>query len=181
MDDIDGEAAPSEDAGNEDPSTEHTGVDRRDLLRKTVVGAGVAGLVWSAPRIEGLSVRPDYAAAASHPTDTDPSQPFDQSFPMDTTGTPGPYTQPGNGFPNLAFGYGWNITGGPSAADFSVSASSDCAITVDADLPGAASPDVIVDSPIQPGQPFPFAAYRRYGFDAPQPTNLGTIRVHFTC
>ena len=38
---------------------------RRDLLRKSAAAAGVAGVVWSAPRVEGLSLRPDYAAAQS--------------------------------------------------------------------------------------------------------------------
>ena len=38
---------------------------RRDLLKKSVAAAGVAGVVWSAPRVEGLSLRPDYAAAQS--------------------------------------------------------------------------------------------------------------------
>ena len=38
---------------------------RRALLKKSVAAAGAAGVVWSAPRVEGLSLRPDYAAAQS--------------------------------------------------------------------------------------------------------------------
>ena len=37
---------------------------RRQAL-KAAVGASAAGLVWSAPRIDGLSIRPSYAAASS--------------------------------------------------------------------------------------------------------------------
>ena len=40
-------------------------LNRRDLLKKTAVGAAAAGVVWSAPRVEGLSMRPSYAAASS--------------------------------------------------------------------------------------------------------------------
>jgi len=40
-------------------------LDRRSVLKKAAVGAAVAGTVWNAPRIDGLSIRPDYAAAAS--------------------------------------------------------------------------------------------------------------------
>ncbi|MEM7091965.1 MAG: twin-arginine translocation signal domain-containing protein [Actinomycetota bacterium] len=45
-----------------------TTTSRRDLLKKTAVGAAAAGIVWSAPKIEGLSLRPEYAAAASGDT-----------------------------------------------------------------------------------------------------------------
>ena len=40
-------------------------MNRRAMLKKAAVGASAAGLVWSAPRVEGLSLRPNYAAAAS--------------------------------------------------------------------------------------------------------------------
>jgi hypothetical protein len=40
-------------------------IDRRDLLKKGVLGVGVAGVVWAAPHIDRLSLRPDYASAAS--------------------------------------------------------------------------------------------------------------------
>lgn len=39
-------------------------VDRRTAM-KAVVAGGVAGAVWSAPRIEGFSLLPDFAAAAT--------------------------------------------------------------------------------------------------------------------
>ena len=38
---------------------------RRDLLKKGAVGATVAGVVWQAPKVRGLSLRPDYAAAGT--------------------------------------------------------------------------------------------------------------------
>jgi hypothetical protein len=41
-----------------------TGVDRRTAM-KAALGGAVAAAVWTAPRIEGLSVAPDYAAAAT--------------------------------------------------------------------------------------------------------------------
>jgi hypothetical protein len=42
-----------------------TGIDRRNLMRKAALGAAVTGAVWAAPKIEGLSLRPDYASAGS--------------------------------------------------------------------------------------------------------------------
>lgn len=41
------------------------GIDRRAAIKKGVAGAVAAGVVWSAPKIEGLSLRPNYAAASS--------------------------------------------------------------------------------------------------------------------
>ncbi|MEM7091665.1 MAG: hypothetical protein AAF567_01585 [Actinomycetota bacterium] len=38
---------------------------RRELIVKSAAAATVAGVVWSAPRIEGLSLRPSYASASS--------------------------------------------------------------------------------------------------------------------
>ena len=40
-------------------------IDRRSAIKKGVVGAAVAGVAWTAPRVEGLSLRPNYAAAVS--------------------------------------------------------------------------------------------------------------------
>lgn len=34
-------------------------------MKKAAVGATAAGIVWSAPKVEGFSLRPDYAAAGS--------------------------------------------------------------------------------------------------------------------
>lgn len=44
---------------------ESSKVDRRDLIKKAAAGAAAAGVVWSAPKVEGLSLRPSYAAAGS--------------------------------------------------------------------------------------------------------------------
>ncbi len=41
--------------------------NRRELLKKSAAGAGAVGVAWAAPRVEGLSLRPDYAAAQSGP------------------------------------------------------------------------------------------------------------------
>ncbi len=43
------------------------GTSRRDALKKGAAFVGTAGVVWSAPRVEGLSLRPNYAAASSGP------------------------------------------------------------------------------------------------------------------
>lgn len=40
-------------------------VNRRDALRKAAIALGTAGVVWTAPRIEGLSMVPDYASAGT--------------------------------------------------------------------------------------------------------------------
>lgn len=58
----------SDEPEREDDEGGPTGPDaggRRGLLKKAAVGAATAGVVWTAPRIEGLSLRPDYAAAQS--------------------------------------------------------------------------------------------------------------------
>lgn len=51
------------DDGNE--TTDPARVARRDALRKAAVAAGAAGAVWAAPKVEGLSLAPSYAAAAT--------------------------------------------------------------------------------------------------------------------
>ncbi|MEM7091570.1 MAG: hypothetical protein AAF567_01100 [Actinomycetota bacterium] len=55
-------------------------VNRRDMIKKTAAGAAIAGVVWSAPKIEGLSLRPNYAAAGS-------GGPFNASVSVMGTGT----------------------------------------------------------------------------------------------
>lgn len=45
--------------------TDDSPIGRRDAIKKAAIGATAAGVVWSAPRIEGLSLRPAYAAATS--------------------------------------------------------------------------------------------------------------------
>lgn len=77
MDEVDG---PQDDAsvvpGNEpdvdvgatgdDVETEDAAMEaRREMLKKAAAGFAVAGGVWVAPRIEGLSLAPDYAAAGT--------------------------------------------------------------------------------------------------------------------
>lgn len=39
---------------------------RRELMKKAAVGATAAGIIWSAPKVEGFSLRPNYAAAGSN-------------------------------------------------------------------------------------------------------------------
>jgi hypothetical protein len=47
------------------------GVSRRDLIKKGAIGTGAAvGIAWAAPKIEGLSLQPAYAAALSVPPTT---------------------------------------------------------------------------------------------------------------
>lgn len=40
-------------------------IARRNALKKAAAGAAVAGAVWNAPRVEGLSLVPDYASAGT--------------------------------------------------------------------------------------------------------------------
>jgi hypothetical protein len=40
-------------------------IDRRSALKKAAVAAGAAGVVWAAPKVEGLSLRPAYASAGT--------------------------------------------------------------------------------------------------------------------
>lgn len=53
--------------GEEEPEDQPLAeaASRRDFLRKTAVATGVTAATWAAPNIQGLSLRPDYAAAAS--------------------------------------------------------------------------------------------------------------------
>jgi|GEM_PF-5098891 len=38
---------------------------RRSVLKKGLVGGAAAGVIWSAPKVEGLTLRPNYALAMS--------------------------------------------------------------------------------------------------------------------
>jgi len=65
------------------PETGERHIGRRDLLKKGAMGAGVVGVVWAAPAIEGLTLSPAYGVAASggcHGTFL-----FDVKLPRDTT------------------------------------------------------------------------------------------------
>ncbi len=84
MDDLHDEG----EAGSEKP-----GFDRRDLLKKGAIGAGAAGVVWAAPKIEGLSLRPDYASAGtSGPGNDTPNIPSDLQFDHNSLSSGGPFT-----------------------------------------------------------------------------------------
>jgi hypothetical protein len=48
-----------------DETPDNVGPTRRDVLKKAAVGAGVAGVVWTAPAVVGLSMTPAFAAAGS--------------------------------------------------------------------------------------------------------------------
>lgn len=40
-------------------------ISRRDAIKKAAVAGGVVGAVWTAPKVQGLSLRPNYASASS--------------------------------------------------------------------------------------------------------------------
>lgn len=42
-------------------------LDRRAAIKKAAIAGAAVGAVWSAPKIEGLSLRPNYAAAQTGP------------------------------------------------------------------------------------------------------------------
>lgn len=48
-----------------DTGDDDSRIDRRAALKKAGAAAVAAGVVWSAPRIDGLSLVPDYAAAGT--------------------------------------------------------------------------------------------------------------------
>jgi hypothetical protein len=48
------------------PSPGKSRMDRRALLKRAAVGGGVAAAVWAAPRVEGMKLVPDYAAAGTN-------------------------------------------------------------------------------------------------------------------
>src|SRR5690349_20345189 len=58
--------APDTDADVTEDSAQHH--SRRDAIKKDAIGAAVAGTVWAAPKIEGLSVVPNYASAGTNTT-----------------------------------------------------------------------------------------------------------------
>lgn len=91
------------------PNDDAALVDRRSAIKKAAVAAATAGAVWSAPRIEGLSLVPDYAAAGSFTGSVDVN--FDDFLGPGTTDWWGP--APGGGTQTKTF----STPGGP----FSVS------------------------------------------------------------
>lgn len=98
--------------GEETPST----LDRRKLLKRGAFAAGVAGAAWAAPRVEGLSLRPDYAAAATN----NPNQPgtfvFNLALPPISgvlSGTTNQNLPVFGGPANVT--WGWNFNGPVSA------------------------------------------------------------------
>ena len=57
--------APMDPAEDQKDSLDSSRMARRELMRKAAIGASVTGAVWAAPSIDGLSLVPDYAAAAT--------------------------------------------------------------------------------------------------------------------
>lgn len=65
---VDGSSAPQQTNGaltGGASSSDAAQAARRDTLKKAAAAAGVAAATWVAPRIDGLSIRPDYAAAGT--------------------------------------------------------------------------------------------------------------------
>lgn len=67
---MDDEVATNDGTGDGDVVSEADASDdpriaRREAMRKAAIGAAVTGAVWASPKVEGLSVLPDYAAAAT--------------------------------------------------------------------------------------------------------------------
>jgi hypothetical protein len=60
------QAPKSVEAVDDDPET--GSINRRDALKKAGAASLVAGAVWAAPRIDGLSIVPDYASAGTATT-----------------------------------------------------------------------------------------------------------------
>src|SRR5689334_19392420 len=68
------------DSDNQDDVGKPDAPDRRDLLKKGLIGGAAAGVVWVAPSIEGFALRPDFAAAATGGGGT--TTPFTIAAPM---------------------------------------------------------------------------------------------------
>ena len=61
-------SARNENAGSSGAATDTeapTTTNRREALKKAAVASAVAGTLWAAPRVEGFSLLPDYAAAGT--------------------------------------------------------------------------------------------------------------------
>jgi hypothetical protein len=178
--------------GADDPRADDRGTagtprmfDRRAALMKAGVGAGVVGLVWSSPRIEGLSLRPDYAQAAS-------TAGSDEPFTVGDGGTPNPYSLSRAGSPNLQYGYstdnfgdtdfrGFHDTG---VTEFQVAATSDCPTLIDVafDPISNVGPPLTFDRTDSSADSPPGLAYSRlatYSFSRVVSPNV--ITFHFTC
>jgi hypothetical protein len=61
------EAGTNSDEGSvsDEPNQLADTTSRREAIRKAATGAALTGAIWAAPRVEGLSLVPDYAAAAT--------------------------------------------------------------------------------------------------------------------
>lgn len=68
MNDDDLSAGQDSAAPDESPEADDPRIARRDALKKAAVGTAVAGAVWVAPRVDGLSLVPDYASAGTAST-----------------------------------------------------------------------------------------------------------------
>ncbi len=65
-----------------DASRAEKRTSRREMLRKSAALGTAGGVVWAAPRIEGLSLRPDYAAAQSVAEGPCAGKCFDVTIPV---------------------------------------------------------------------------------------------------
>lgn len=136
---------PGEHAGQAEGGGER--IARREALKKAIAGTTVAGAVWVAPKVEGLSVIPDYAAAG--------------------TGTAGPIrfriqaakADTNNYYANSDRNNNWRGLTGCTGAD-------DWAVAVSSSNPG------ITLSPIGPGPSGPAAGAFNGSFDMVAPLGL---------
>ena len=116
---------------------------RRDVLRKGAVAAGVAGVAWSAPRVEGLSLRPNYAAAQSAPVCADFGLTANRTSvrpDFASYGGEGDLTHPTVGVDRFVAGAGSFSGGGVNGLSFSVKGDglSNCSLNVNAVDPAVA-------------------------------------------
>lgn len=70
--------------GEQEDALESDGTTRRDALKKAAVAAAAAGATFFAPRVEGLSLVPDIAAAGTVPSGT--------TVVSNWNAVPGPFT-----------------------------------------------------------------------------------------
>jgi hypothetical protein len=161
-----------------------TEVDRRSAIKHAGVGAGIVlGLVWTSPRIEGLSLRSEYARAASAP---DPVL-SDTHFGVEATDRSDPYELNAS-MPAVAYGYtthdfGLENDGGARSfpiMDFLITRSSGCATTVDVAW-NSALPAVMTASDATRDPAGRYDNSRQTRFHWTNPVAPSGFTIHFAC
>ncbi len=124
---------PTADGGFE---VDETGVDRRAALKKGLAAAGAAGVVWAAPKVDGLSLRPAYAQAQTRGPGNDlppGGQNFVGNFSMGSrfSSYTGNLALGTRGTASFQVQQAWSFSGGPVTETVTlISAPAGCAMQI---------------------------------------------------